>query len=325
MEELFIKTEYSGTEFNSYHKPKNTKFLYDNLEHNRFKYRLGLNIDTVQFNTANECSSGGLYFCEESKCHLYFNNYGKKVAFIEIPDDARICVEKDKFKADRLTIKKIREFDNMGDNFWVKILPHNFNALQYIKKQNKEICTLAVKQNGFALRYVDKSLDLLTEKLCVLAVKQNCFAICHLKDIPDSLTESNMLDICLLAVNKNGLALRCVNQNLYSELNLLKICIAAVTQNGLALQYVNRNLLTESDLLAICTLAVKQNGLALEYVNNQNSSSLPTKELCILAVNQNNKAFKFVNNPLKWNWFTIATQKNPDKGSIFVILPNINE
>ena len=45
--------------------------------------------DILTFDPNNGCSAGGLYFCETSKCHAYYDNYGKKLAFIEIPDDAR--------------------------------------------------------------------------------------------------------------------------------------------------------------------------------------------------------------------------------------------
>jgi len=92
---------------------------------------LGLNIDNKSFNPINTCSEGGLYFFlrDESKCHLYFNQYGVKIANIEISNDAQIYIEEDKFKADKLIISEIIHFNDANDDFWINMIKNNGPSL----------------------------------------------------------------------------------------------------------------------------------------------------------------------------------------------------
>ena len=71
--------------------------------------------------------------------------------------------------------------------------------IRFRRIETEEQALAAVKQDGFALRFVPDSLK--TEAVCLEVVKQNGFA---LGLIPDSLkTEA----ACLEAVKQNGLAL----------------------------------------------------------------------------------------------------------------------
>jgi hypothetical protein len=49
------------------------------------------------------CSNGGLYFTDVSHFGS-FRNYGNKIALVQIPNDARVCYENDKWKADKIII-----------------------------------------------------------------------------------------------------------------------------------------------------------------------------------------------------------------------------
>lgn len=91
----------------------------------------------------------------------------RKIAVIEIPDDARVYVEKDKFKADRLIVKEILKFKDVDDDFWLKISYHHACAFEYVQNQNEEICKLAIQHVKYNV-----SGDLLYE-LKTFAVKQN--------------------------------------------------------------------------------------------------------------------------------------------------------
>ena len=286
-----IGKELTGEQFNRIYKNiKLFKFLNNDLTHYRCTYGVGLNIDVLDFNSTAECLSGGLYFCEESKCYMFALIYGQKLAHIEIPDDARVYVEKDKFKADKIIIKEIVDFKDVLDDFWINMLHQNGLILQLIKKQTDDVCTLAVKQNGYALKYVKKQVDDICEfavrqngralqfvlkqtpMICKLAVTQNGLVLEYVKD--------QTLDICILAVNQNSLALQFVKT--LDE----KLCIRAVRENGWAIQYVpeSSEFLTEE----LCALAVSQNGRSLCYVKNQ------TPQLCELAVQENPLALEFV-------------------------------
>ena len=267
---LLCYKEYTGAEFNkAYEGIKLYKFLNNDLKHFDFTYKVGLNIDTEQFNPTDKCSKGGLYFCEESKCYFYCSAYGTKMALIEIPDDARVYVEKHKFKTDRLIIKEITDFCDNDDSYWLDILPNNYAALEFIKNQTEELCMTTIKQySPCALRYAKNQ----TDKMCKLAVNMNPFMLRYVKE------QYQTNEICKLAIQQNSLILKYViNQT-------EELCILAVQKNGNALEYVKEQYQTEE----ICKLAIQQNSYAQRYVINQ------TDELCILAVKQNGLALQFV-------------------------------
>lgn len=311
-----IGKELSGVDFNKIYKGiKFYRFLNNNLTHYGFKYKIGLNVDVYEFNPDGECQIGGLYFCEESKCYLFCTHYGNKVALIEIPDDARVWIENDKFKADKLIVTDIIDFVNMPDTFWINIAPncgimlqyvkdlcaltedtcvsavkHYGLALEYVIKQTEEICALAVQQNGLALQFVKDQY--LTKVICILAVQQNSGA---LKYVP---FEFKVEEVWKHAVQQDGFvdpsgSTKAFEKSLLSSNgNALKyvtnqteeLCILAVQQNGLVLRHVINQ--TE----AICKIAVQQNGKLLYYVKEQ------TNDICALAVQQNGDALQYVIN-----------------------------
>ena len=283
---LKLHTEYTGREFNEIYKNINLyKFLNNNLTHYKFKYVVGLNEDIFPFNPTGECLEGGLYFCEESKCNLHFLQYGQKLALIKIPNDARVYVEQDKFKSNKLIIKQIINFADVDDNFWLNIVPKNYYAFKFVKIQTPSICELAVQQNCHVLQFVKNQ----TEEMCISAVKRwgKLLQYVHRQ------TES----ICFEAVQQNGLALKYVlnhSMPLSSSSSLSEICIAAVQENGMALKYVKKIVLStpelSSNLPSIRTSAVKNNGFALRYVKKE----YQTLELCNLALQQNGCAIKYV-------------------------------
>ena len=277
----------SGKYFNEIYDGINFyKFLNNDLKHYGMIYKEGLNKDILPFTPTRDCTKGGLYFCEESCCYLFWQRYGTKLAVIKIPDDAKVYVERDKFKSDKIIIEHIIEFKNVRDSFWVNILWKNGLALQYIKQQTLELCVIGINQNIDALQYINsefqtyafartavqingqalKYITNQTEDLCILAVQHFGKALVYVK--------TQTMQICMEAIQQNYSALEHVNKEFKTD-ELLK---HVVQNNGLSLKYINFSDQTEE----ICNLAVNQNGLAIEYVSPQ----FKTEELCILAVNQ---------------------------------------
>ena len=172
------------------------------------------------------------------------------------------------------------------------------NDLKFIPDEykTKELCDLAVQQNGLALQYVPKHLR--TPYLYEIAVKQDGMA---LEYVPK---EFKTLELCKIAVKNNGSALGYTPEELKTE----ELCAIAVKQNGKSLEHVKKNFKTSK----LCELAVKQNGLNLMYVPyiskelceiavKQNGcavyyipENIITEELCELAVKQNSKALKYI-------------------------------
>lgn len=242
-----IFTEISGADFNKLYKgTKFYKFLNTTLVHYNFPYNVGLNTDYIPFNPFDICSQGGLYFCEESKCHLYWTDYGKKVSLVVIPDDARVYIEKDKFKADKFILTEIIDFCDMCDKFWFNIAQNDGKALKYIKNLSNtltdEIYRIAVQKDGKSLKYVKNQ----TEEICKLAIQQDSRSLVYVKEQSD--------EICKLAVSKNGYTLSIV------ENQTEDICCLAVQQSGMALKYV------KNQTKKICDLAVSQNVCASYFV-----------------------------------------------------------
>lgn len=258
-------TEISGGKFNHlFRGRKFYKFLFNHLAHRGFQYELGLNIDFRPFNPHGECSEGGMYFCDEFTCHLFWKDYGQKLAVIKIPNDARVYIEKDKFKTDKLILTNIIDFKNLSDDFWINMLDKEGLVLQFIKHQTEELCKIAVRQNCLALEFVENQ----TEDICITAIRKCTYALRFVKDQTDAL--------CKEAVSRTGESLCRVKK----QTN--EICEIAVQQNGLALRHVRNQ--TDN----ICKIAVQQCGDALMYVINQ------TREICIMAVQQYGLALRYV-------------------------------
>lgn len=160
-----------------------------------------------------------------------------------------------------------------------------------------DLCFVAVKQNGFALKFVDKTIEYY-DNLCQYAVKQNGLAM---KYVDESFLKNPPIysDISYYATVRNGLALGYVKQKLVPDNIYSEICKNSVTENGLALQYVSRKFITPE----LCRRAVSQNGMALQYVIPE----FRTPILCANAVFENPKALKFVTDKsetmLKNHWY----------------------
>jgi hypothetical protein len=102
--------EFSGREFNKiYRGCKFNKIIPKGFRKYGFRYKYGLNIDTVEFNPSETCSAGGIYFTDEGRIDK-FNNYGEVIVDVTVPDDARVYIEDDKFKADKIVLKNFRDY-----------------------------------------------------------------------------------------------------------------------------------------------------------------------------------------------------------------------
>ena len=82
-----------------------------------------------------------------------------------------------------------------------------------------------VKNNGMAIKHVTEQ----TQELALLAVRDDGYALKYVKD------EFKTAEVCLIAVQNDGIALQFVPHALKTS----EICLAAVTRDGLALEYVH--------------------------------------------------------------------------------------
>ena len=135
------------------------KVLKKDYTHNNFKYKDGLNIDTVPFSPVGQCSRGGIYVSELNKLGLWLS-YGSYICKVTIPDDSSVYIEEDKFKIDKINLDLtnkvlIKDFYAWTDpNFCNLAVKQDGLALQYVKEQNDELCKLAVQENKYAIKYI---------------------------------------------------------------------------------------------------------------------------------------------------------------------------
>jgi hypothetical protein len=247
----------SGKEFNRVFKGKVfTKLTNEEEEHNGFKFRTGLNEDTVPFNPNGWCSPGGIYFCEygEMPKWLHYGTNGNMMMYcrnVNIPNDSMVYIERGKYKANKVILgKRVK----INEKAYIAAVKYHDLLLRYVKDQTENICIAAVEYNSSEFEYVKNQ----TEKICMAAVQWNGLALKYVRNQTEN--------ICMAAVQQNGLALK------YVRNQTEKICIEAVQQNGLALKYV-RNQTDE-----ICIEAVKQEPSAYIYAKNQ------AKTTCITDV-----------------------------------------
>jgi hypothetical protein len=279
----------TGDEFNElYDNTVLIKLSNKSEDQDQIKLQTGLNESPFMFDIDGKYKLSGITFCrlddiakflKSSEIQLEYTRY------VKIPDDAKIYVVNNDFRADKLILLERNQIKNLqiwrDRAFIMSALTQNESVFQYINGQSFKFYLLLVKQNGMRLEYITNSkyhqfkptLHELYE-LCLAAVKQTGYALRFINDMPE--TELN--HVYLEAVKRNGWALEYVpSKNRTNE-----ICLAAVKQSGGALEYVD----DQTD--EICLEAVKKSGDMLEYVKNQ------TDEICLAAVENDPDAFEYV-------------------------------
>lgn len=143
-----------GKTFNIRYPGPFYKVLSENLIHHNFKYKIGMNKDHNLFNPAGECDIGGLYFTDEQNL-VSFLDFGTKLGFVKIPEDANIYIEQHKFKTDKLELTQIiqlRDF-KLCHNKHVSLVQINIHAVQYVKKQIPKLGALvSTRKVGIRVR-----------------------------------------------------------------------------------------------------------------------------------------------------------------------------
>ena len=225
---LVVYKEYSGQDFNKILGAKKLyRFTYHDEIHNGFQYKDGLNIDHLEFYPYGTCGSGGLYFVDENNIWNYLiNSDFQWIREVTIPFDARVYVDKGKYKSDKFILeprKRISEYEIETHRYAEAVKQIGYMALQFVKDQTNEICMEAVKQNGRALEFVKEQ----TNEIYMEAVKQNGRALEFVKE------QTN--EICMEAVKQNGCALEFVKDQTH------EICMEAVKKTMVTHYNMSKN------------------------------------------------------------------------------------
>jgi len=106
----------TGDEFNKLYNGRQFIKLTNKKEiHGDLELSYGLNIDPVPLDTINKCSSG-IYFCNIRDYPLFMTTRSGQMVHmrnVTVPPDAKVCIEGNKFKADRLILGDKHEIDTL--------------------------------------------------------------------------------------------------------------------------------------------------------------------------------------------------------------------
>ena len=148
------------------------KVLRKDLTHFGFKYQLGLNIDTVPFNTTACYIPGGLHYTDLSHIAEYFDYYGDLVA--EVEPVGQIHVESldsdsngEVWKTDKLIIKSIEPIERFmakqSTAFKLAACKVCGLNIKYIVWPTEEMQRIAVQSNWAAHQYIRNPTKAITE------------------------------------------------------------------------------------------------------------------------------------------------------------------
>ena len=269
------------------------KILKEYLIHKGFQYKLGLYIDTKEFNPSCSYESGGLYFTDKDNIGTYLK-YGIYIAEITIPDDAKVYKDplNNVWKADKIFINKycsFEEWNGWNEKSYILALDNNCNSIWIPEEYKiKKLCLLAIEQNYYALQHVPEKF--ITKELCELVIKKDNQAL-------DDRISKQELDYTIENFKIKEFYLRIIKNHYYAiqwipeKYKIKELYETSIKCNGYTLRYVPEEFKTKE----LCLIAVNQNGLVLEFVPEK----FITVELYLLAVKNNGYVLEFVIEELK--------------------------
>lgn len=267
------------------------KFTNDTDKHYGMKYVTGLNVDIVPFNPRGSCSEGGIYFCHIYSCFDYIYAYGDFARQVILPDDAKIYVEKEKVKADKVILgekfsKKnlVREMmrnasildPNRTKKCLMEILKVSVINFKYVNELTgaHDIMIEIIKKNGHQIKDIDQEIR--THEMMVEAVKSAGYAIRHINQ------EYRTDEIMIESVKNNGDAIKYIKQ----EFRTKEMMIEAIKNKARAIRHIKQEFRTDEMMIE----AVKKNGNVIQFIDQE----FRTDEMMILAVKNRQDAVKHI-------------------------------
>jgi hypothetical protein len=162
--------------------------------------------------------------------------------------------------------QSIRHIPHPSNDAVSSAVAKNGFAIRYVQ-QTPELCSMAISNTSWALEFIIDQ----TPELCIAAITRCSETIKFVRNLTLEICEAAIVhnrnclwhisnpseEICMLAVGMYGTYLRKVIPPMRQTIDM---CMIAVKQNGLALQYANAY---HPDM---CKLAIAQNKDAVDYV-----------------------------------------------------------
>jgi hypothetical protein len=162
------------------------------MTHHGFKYVSGLNIDTIPLDLVNDCTEGGLYFCDEAHITEWVSS-GELVADVTLPDDAVVVMTPTKYKANKIILSNVRHVSELKQfedpAFCIEHVHFNLDSKESkLSPEITQICKLEreYKTHPKTMKQIKigTGLNDVTEEFCMKMISTPMFLI----DNVDNLT-----------------------------------------------------------------------------------------------------------------------------------------
>jgi len=274
MIENYLNIEITGKLFNKLTGHKILiKFFTENDISRNFLYKTGLNKDFNIFTPHGSCKKGGLYFTQ-LKYFNEFMDFGPKIAFVTIPDDARVYCEDNKWKANKIIIGERMNYTDFFKSLCDKsnLLPDLKNNFRHFLKKEMENY---LETQCCECLFEDVKSDPKTPANCVDSYEEECS------------NKKNILKKIIKQYDETFGISHLVNK--YVEKNI-KIIHKLIKKKIYLLKYIPNNILSHADINKLIKDLVKENGSFLKYVPVE----IVDYEICLDAVKNDGSALKFV-------------------------------
>lgn len=308
--ETQLKVDVHGTNIpdGPYFKVLNPDFVQK-----KFKYQLGLNVDTIPFNPTGSGKPGGLYFATATNLPAFFNR-GTVIVQVTIPDDAKVHVESSKIKADKIIISNpinIKDWPYWLDQkYCLRIIKKYPSTAKYMRSTTEALDMELVKTD---IGYIDQiPLERRTDRVWAVVLSQDGEYIKKVVDPSEYL--------CLIAVKKSSKALSMIKnptdkvivEALAYSNKACKFLREPISNNVFRfilnndkLRYIECNLSEEHELMAI-----EATVLNFRHLKNPSARSIKaalqndgnligciktyTEEMAKIAIERNPDAIKYI-------------------------------
>lgn len=283
-----------------------------------------------------------------------FNVYNTTIVayFDELPEEIKtLKVRKEFVKKYPAYLSGVSQYD-FDEDFYEEIVKIRPSCIEYIPNnfRTKNICYMAFEMDNYVYKYIPD--DMMTECMFIELLKKGSYGSYNLDCVPK---HRRTVDICMIAVDKNGKNIMYVPENILTEemcyicvkknalcLELIpchfktkKICEMAFNERTVTIKYIPEHLITGEMCMIvartmtllciplnlrteeICKLSVAFDGINLKFV----APNLKTEQLCLIAVKNSKDAIKYVpNDVLTKEMCEIAIKKSFEN---FKLIPEV--
>lgn len=225
------------------------KFLNKNRNHYDFQYKLGINIDTNEFNPHGSCQAGGLYFADNESV-MQFRGYGDSIACITLLKDAQFYIDPEgsKYKTDKFRIDAIME------NYWDCLRIHRSKTCGCVNFEDCDDCDFGKTPFlQMITTFLDTQSYQLTDEVCEYLRSVVC---------------DSLVGLTRCAYRDRVVTPPCAEINCFNDKNRITNLVAMPLDRRSTNEAILQNLSEEQQTPFICRRAVIDDPESIQYVKN---------------------------------------------------------